>query len=92
MERMEDHAQKSLGEAPMPEPDLPEREIADFQSLYAVTYRRLVGVEPQQRDLLRNQLAEVEQTGLRSIEEVIQQVRTSIDAQHILETSGSPFA
>ena len=89
---MEDHAQISLGEAPPPETDLPEHQIADYLSLYGVTYRRLVGVMPEHRDLLRSQLEQVEQTGSRTIEEVVESVRASVQSQQIMELEGSPFA
>jgi hypothetical protein len=92
MERMEEHAQKALGEIPLPEPNLPERDVKFYRGMYATSYRRLVGVEPADRALLRNQLELVEQTGSQAIEQIVDSVRESLQAQRILDTSESPLA
>ena len=87
LELLEEHARKATGEDPILGENgrpLSEHDVRCFQNMYTSTYRRLVGVDPGQRDLLREQLEEVEKFGHRSVDTVIESVRNSIHAQRIL--------
>lgn len=82
---MEHRAKIAVGEAPLPAENLSAAQIAYYQGLYQDTYRDLVGVHPAERDLLRDQLEIAQQSGLQTLEEIVQEVRTSFTAVGLLE-------
>ena len=55
--------------------DLSQRMIAYWRDRRRQEYRHVTGVEIEQRDLLREKLADVAETGDRTIEEIIAEVR-----------------
>ena len=76
MERMEDFARQweSFDELYS---HLPRWELECQRQNFAETYRRLVGVAPDQRERLRHELNERHQTGDRTVDELIASVRES---------------
>jgi hypothetical protein len=74
MDRMEDFARESEQFTQI-YTDLPERDVEWHRQHHANTYRRLVGVMPDQRGALRRELQDLIETGHRSVDAVIASVR-----------------
>lgn len=60
---------------------LPRWELECQRQNFAKTYRRLVGVMPDQRDILRRQLEESLRTGNVAVDAVIESVRNDMTDQ-----------
>jgi hypothetical protein len=64
-------------------PDLVGRELEWHRQHRADTYRRLVGVPPDEREALRRELQEISRTGMRTVDGVIASVRNT--AQNVFD-------
>lgn len=74
MEHMEDYA-REYEQFDQLNSHLPEWELECQRQTYADTYRQLIGVPPEQRELLRLELQGVIEMGNRTVDSVIASVR-----------------